>query len=118
MPRRKAGDTRDGVPEDEPHDDEGLDEQVSASTLDLHDLINDRHLRARSGCELAMFLRSVFTTAPILEILKCSEFSLRNSTIIQVPRGRFYLSRSSRLPQSVWTPRRNCSKMIGLEIER
>jgi hypothetical protein len=49
IPRRIAGETREGVPEEEPQEDDGLDEHVKASTLDRHDLINDLHFRAISA---------------------------------------------------------------------
>jgi hypothetical protein len=73
---RIAGETNAGVPDDEPHDEEGLDEQTNASTLDRHDFISDLHFLASSGCVFAIFRRRVLTTAPILEILKAPKISL------------------------------------------
>lgn len=73
---RIAGETKAGVPDEEPQDEEGLDEQAKASTFDRHDFINDLHFRANSTCVFAIFRRRVLTTAPILEILKAPKISL------------------------------------------
>jgi hypothetical protein len=71
-----AGETSAGVPEEEPHDDEGLEEQLRASTFDLQDLISERHFLAKSGCVLAIFLLRVLTTIPIREHYNTEYFNI------------------------------------------
>lgn len=76
-----AGETNEGVPPEDPQEDDGLEEQFSASIFDLHDLIKARHFFAKSGYVFEMFRRRVFTTAPILESL-IGSLNLRSYPIL------------------------------------